>query len=350
MKKESTSKFLRAGAFLLCVAILLTFLTAFCQRKTYLEYWGAWNYMSKVNEFYALQDNTLDYLCVGSSHMYCSLNPLEVWDSTGAAGFILATQQQPLMASYYYIKEALKTQSPKVVVVEAWMGTAEDSHDSAVLYDAIDPLKPSFNKLQMIRDLVPKGERKAYYFNLIKYHSRWQEITLSEIYAFVKSLFVKPVDTYRGFVALDGDHETVNHLPDYDTVEAKPVSAYNAQILANMKALIEANGGEMVLLFGPYGTQEAEPIAAMKGMQQWAQENNVAILDYAQMLEDLSVDPKADYYDDGHLDVSGAAKLSRHFAQWLKERGIANTPGIDTEKWQADYNAYLAAFSADLST
>ena len=214
MKKESTSKFFRAAAFLLCVALLLTFLTVFCKRKTY---WGAWNYMSKVNEFYALEDNTLDYICVGSSHMYCSLNPLEVWDSTGAAGFVLATQQQPLMASYHYIQEAFKTQSPKVVVVEGWMSVAEDVHDSAVLYDAIDPLKPSLNKLEMIRNLVPKGERKAYYLNLIKYHSRWQEMTLYELYCFAKSIFVTPVDRYRGFVALDGEYETQNMIPDYDT-------------------------------------------------------------------------------------------------------------------------------------
>ena len=347
MKKESTSKLIRAVVFLLCVAFLLTMLTVFCKRRTY---WGPWNYMSKINEFYALEDNTLDYICVGSSHMYCSLNPLEVWNSSGAAGFVLATQQQPLMASYYYIKEALKTQSPKIVVVEGWMGVAEDSHDSAVLYDAIDPLKPSVNKLQMIRDLVPKGERKAYYFNLIKYHSRWREMTLSDIYYFLLSIFAKPTDIYKGFVALDGDHETVNLLPDYDAVEAKQPSGYNAQILANMKDVIEASGAEMVLLFGPYGTQDEKLIATMKGMQQWAQEHGVTVLDYAQMLDTLSIDPKADYYDGGHLDASGAAKISRHFAQWLKERGIANTPGIDTEKWKADYDAYLAAFSADLST
>lgn len=349
MRNKTTAKILRTVAFLLCVVILLTFLTNFCERKTYLEYWGSWNYMSKVNEFYALENNSLDYICVGSSHMYCTLNPLEIWDSTGTAGFILATQQQPLMASYYYIKEALKTQSPKVVVVEAWMGIAEDSHESAVLYDAIDPLKSSVNKLQMIRDLVPKGERKAYYLNLIKYHSRWQEILPSEIWAFVKSIFVKPKDTYKGFVALDGDHETVNLLPDYDAVETKQLSAYNAQILANMKEVIEASGAEMVLLFGPYGTQETDKIAAMKGMQHWAAENCVEVLDYAQMLDTLSIDPKEDYYDNSHLDVSGAAKISRHFADYLAEKGIADTPGVDAAKWQADLDTYRAEFHADLN-
>ena len=346
MRKESTSKVLRAVAFLLCVAILLTFLTAFCKRKTY---WGAWNYMSKVNEFYALEDNTLDYICVGSSHMYCSLNPLEVWAESGAAGFVLATQQQPLMASYYYIKEALKTQSPKVVFVEAWMGIAEDSHDSAVLYDAIDPLKPSLSKLQMIRDLVPEGERKAYYLNLIKYHSRWQEMTLYEIKSFVESFFVTPVDNHRGFVALDGTHQSENRVPDYDAVEAVSLSGYNAGILADMQALIEAGGGEMVLLFAPYGTCEDTYIAKMKGMQQWAQENGVEILDYAQMLNELSIDPNEDYYDDGHLDVSGAAKISLHFARWLEDKGITNTPGVDTVKWQADLDAYRTEFQADLN-
>lgn len=346
MKKETTAKLLRATVFLLCTAILLTFLTALCKRKTY---GGPWNYMSKLNEFYALEDNTLDYICVGSSHMYCSVNPLEVWSHKGAAGFVLATQQQPLMASYYYIKEALKTQSPKVVVVEGWMGSAEDSHDSAVYYDALDPLKPSRNKLQMIRDMIPKGERKAYYFSLLKYHSRFLGMGLREMAVFAKALLITPMDIYKGFVPLDGDFETNNLLPEYDTVEASPLSQYNSAILHDMKELIEANGGTMVLMFAPYGSQDEAQIAAMKGMQLWAVENNVPVLDYACMLEDLPIDPHADYYDNGHLDVSGAAKISIHFARWLEENGIENTPGVNTTKWQADLDAYRAAFQADLN-
>lgn len=346
MKKESSVKLQRAMIFLLCTALLLTFLTAFCKRKTYS---GAWNYMSKLNEFYAMENDTLDYICVGSSHMYCSINPLEVWDQTGAAGFVLATQQQPLMASYHYIREAFKTQSPKIVFVEAWMGSAGELHDSAVLYDALDPLKFSLNKLQMIHNLVPKGERKAYYFSLIKYHSRFLGMSLREMAIFAKSLFITPMDTYKGFAPLDGDCEASNLLPDYDAVEAAQLSQYNLDSLHNMKELIEANGAQMVLLFAPYGTQDAGLVSTMKGMQQWARENGVEVLDYAIMLDTLSIDPQEDYYDGGHLDVSGAAKLSRHFARWLAEKGITNTPGVDTAKWQTDLDAYLAEFHADLN-
>ena len=113
--KNILNKALRITAFVLIAVVIFSILSAVCERKTYI---GEWNYMSKVNEFYSMEENTLDYVCVGSSHMYCTINPLEVWKQTGAAGFVLATQQQPLVASYHYIKEAFKTQSPKYVILE----------------------------------------------------------------------------------------------------------------------------------------------------------------------------------------------------------------------------------------
>jgi hypothetical protein len=84
-------------------------------------------------------------------------------------------------------------------------------------------------------------------------------------------------------------------------------------------------------------------------MQHWAAENCVEVLDYAQMLDTLSIDPKEDYYDNSHLDVSGAAKISRHFANYLAEKGIADTPGVDAAKWQADLDTYRTEFHADLN-
>jgi len=103
MKKDTVNQVFRTLVFLLCAAILFSGVSLIYERKTYS---GAWNYMAKLQEFYELEENTLDYICLGSSHMYCTVNPLEIWRETSIPGFVLATQQQPLRASYYYLKEA----------------------------------------------------------------------------------------------------------------------------------------------------------------------------------------------------------------------------------------------------
>ena len=340
--KERAKKAIKIVGFTLCAVIIFSFLSTVFERKTYT---GAWNYMAKLNEFYSLEEHTLDYIGVGSSHMYCTLNPLEVWKKTGAAGFVLATQQQPLRASYHYIKEAFKTQSPKYVILEGYMICAEEAHDSAVLYDAIDPLRPSWNKFQMINSLIPYEQRPEYYFNILKYHSRWSSITAEEI----NRIFEEHIDTNKGFVALDGSFSGNNLIPDYENTRDIPLSKYNLDILNDIYDLTKAHDAELILMFGPYESSSAELTEKIKAEITWANQKGIPVLDYAQLLNTIGIDPEQDYYDARHLDVSGAAKVSSHFADYLLEKGIGKNDSIDAEKWSSDYTAYAEAFSSELT-
>ena len=301
--------------------------------------------MAKLNEFYSLEDDTLDYVGVGSSHMYCTLNPLEVWNNSGAAGFVLATQQQPLTASYHYIKETFKTQSPKYVILEGYMICVEETTDSAVLYDAIDPLRPSYNKFQMINNLVPYERRPDYYFNILKYHTRWSSISLDQ----VNNILGEHIDTYKGFVALQGDFKGENLIPDYESTQDIQLSQYNLNILNKIYELTQAHNAELILMLGPYNAQSPDLAQKIKAEINWAKEKKVAVLDYSELLNTIEINPECDYYDPGHLDVSGAAKVSAHFAEYLLDKGVTANTSINTEKWQADYDSYVENFSSELN-
>ena len=339
--KNILNKAVRIIAFTLCAVIIFVFISAVCERKTYS---GSWNYMSKLNEFYSLEKDTIDYIGVGSSHMYCTVNPLEVWKESGIAGFVLATQQQPLWASYYYIKEAFKTQSPKYVILEGLMVCNESTYDSAVLYDAIDPLRFSFNKIQMINKLVEYDSRPDYYLNVLKYHTRWNSITANE----VEVLFKEHTDIYKGFVALDGNYEGKNRIPDYENTEDIALSEFNTEALDSIYELVSDNGAELILMIAPYDATSPALSQRIKAEIKWAKDKGVEVLDYATMLEELEIDPANDYFDGGHLDISGAGKVSRHFAKYLTEAGLEKNELIDLEKWEADYNEYIKAFPEEI--
>lgn len=335
--KDRFNKVIKIVAFTLCATVLFSFVSKVCERKTYD---GPVNYMAKLNEFYSMKEDSLDYICVGSSHMYCTINPLEVWKETGAAGFVLATQQQPLMASYHYIKEAFKTQSPKYIILEGYMVTREDTYDPAVLYDAIDPLKPSFNKFQMINNLVQYDQRPNYYLNILKYHTRWSQMTLAE----VKSLFKKQVDTYKGYVPLQGDFVGENVIPDYENTKDIQLSEFNLKVLNDIYELTTEHNAELILMFAPYDANNSELCEKIKAEINWAMQKNVTVLDYAQLLNTIGIDPESDYYDAGHLDISGAAKVSAHFAKFLSNQSVGENKNIDTKKWKNDYDTYVVTY------
>lgn len=341
MKQTYIKNSIKIIAFVLCATIIFSVVSIIFERKTYD---GPWNYMAKLNEFYSLEENSLDYIAVGSSHMYCSLNPLDVWKESGSAGFVLATQQQPLTASYYYIKEAFKTQSPRYVVLEGFMICGESTYDSAVLYDAIDPLKTSVNKIDMINSLVEYDDRPNYYFNILKYHTRWDSVSTNEL----KQAFTKPIDIYKGFVPLQGDFAGENAIPDYEKTKDVQLSEFNTNILNDIYELVKKNDAQLIIMFAPYGAGDNELTGKVKSMIKWAQQKGIEVLDYCSMLDEIKIDPECDYYDAGHLDISGANKVSLHFASYLKDKGVGKNTLIDSKKWQADYNLYTQTFKAEL--
>lgn len=326
----NVKKLFRGIGFLTVAVLLTTFISMGLQRKTLT---GPWNYMAKMNEFYSLEKNSLDYVCLGSSHAYCTVNPLEIWNESGLKGFTLATQEQPLVASYHYLVEAFKTQSPKVVFLEGFMGYT-DYKEEAGLYAAADPMRFSLNKLKMIHRMVPKGQRENYYFNVLKYHSRWKDVTASE----VNDALNQPCDFYKGYAAVQGSKTYGNLTVDYGSVAAAELPEKNLWAMEKIRALTEREGAELVLLLAPFG-ERTNVLAGMKAMREWAEANGVRVVDLAVNADELGLAPE-DYYDSSHLDVSGAAKASRYLAEVLEEYGLS--PRTDPQ-WDKDFQAYREA-------
>lgn len=341
MKHSAFKKCLRAAAFLLCAGLMVAALSFACRPKTYN---GSWNYVAKMNEFYALEEDSLDYICVGSSHAYCTVNPLEIWKKADLAGFVLATQKQPLDISYYYIKEAFKTQSPEVVLLESFMIAYEDEYAPDAVHSALDPLRPSFNKLQLIHDVVDFENRPEYYFDIIKYHTRWTQVSPSELLEAMS----QPEDTYKGFVPLSQDYSGKNVNQDYEGTAALPLCEKNQRVLEQIYDLVHEKGAELVLMIAPYD-DDPEATAKIKSAMEWAEEKDITVLDYSSALDALELDPNCDYFDARHLDISGAAKISWHLADFLTEYGLTGCHRIDTEKWQNDFDLYRTRFASEFS-
>ena len=63
--------------------------------------------------------NSIDVLTVGTSLAYAGINTNVLWEEYGIASYNLCSAEQPFWVSYYTIKEALKTQRPKLILLDA---------------------------------------------------------------------------------------------------------------------------------------------------------------------------------------------------------------------------------------
>jgi hypothetical protein len=75
----------------------------------------------KWDVFYELsKEIEIDVLMLGNSHLYTGINPENLCTNLGVNAFILASPGTHIGDTYFALKEALKTNKPKLVIIETF--------------------------------------------------------------------------------------------------------------------------------------------------------------------------------------------------------------------------------------
>ncbi len=299
---------------------------------------GSWNYTKKVSGLYNEPENEFDVMFFGSSNTYCSFSPLIMYEKQGIKSYVFATQQQPTWATYTYIKEALKTQSPSLVVLDVLMFAGDlDYYDDGVNYSFMDDLPFSLNKIELAFASAEDYEPISLLFNVIKYHTRWAELKETD-YDFDRS---EMRDYLKGHVIVKNEFKEATP-PATDVAEITPITEKNEKYLRRIIDLCEKEGVKLLLVKAP---SNETPDEAKLYNYVWsvAEAEGVDYVNFNDRYEDIGIDFAVDFYDDSHLNFRGAAKFSEYFASFLtQEKGIV--PMGDTngtaEQWQADIALY----------
>ena len=174
------------------VIFILIFFILFCGLGVFFNPTGTimeWFQSYTVIEFYKERKNSIDVLYVGNSCIYTGVSPMEVYKNTGITGYAFSTSGQRMVSSYYFIKEAFKYQKPKLVFLEIGEAfTGIDKNDEMSIRRAIDSLKFSKNKLDMIWDedyQLSSYDKLSCIFPILRFHSRWNNLDESDLRKFV---------------------------------------------------------------------------------------------------------------------------------------------------------------------
>ena len=167
MKKSA----IRIGCFLVILAVVLS-----CFNSVFRFKYGDGIY--DLTKYYELEDNTADVLILGTSHAFENINTGTLWDEHGIASFLLAGSIQPMWNTYYYFKEALKSQSPKLVVLEAFCTVLQSDYiDDARIIKNTFGLRWSGDKIESIKVSVPEDGWREFFLEYSQYHMRYKEIS-----------------------------------------------------------------------------------------------------------------------------------------------------------------------------
>ncbi|MCF0142517.1 MAG: hypothetical protein HUJ75_03990, partial [Parasporobacterium sp.] len=93
-----------------------------------------------------------DYILLGTSNVFYSLNPTVVWDEAGFTGYNVSSEEAPTMLSYYYLKDALKHRVPEVVYFEP-TGFRFNYGNAAMNQLGVDKYPWGIDKFNLIMEL-----------------------------------------------------------------------------------------------------------------------------------------------------------------------------------------------------
>lgn len=290
---------------------------------------------STYDGFYDMDRDSVDVLILGSSVCVNGISPQDIYDECGIRSYNLSSEQQSMVVSYYWLKEALRRQSPQVVVLDSRFlfprhMTTPLNMDEPILRKSVDPMHMSLNKLSMITDICTLDESQdvnSYIFTGVRFHSRRQELEPQDYY-----LGKKCSNALKGYYPL-----SYTGNPDYEPYilsdsDANPEdSGYEPVMREYLDKIAELCGENNIKLM----------ITALPGPEMNDSINNLLLSYEDENVRFYNFAEKTLYDKVGlegyesilnHANIWGAQKLSKRIAHILADDyGVAS---VSDSQWE----------------
>lgn len=285
-----------------------------------------------VQEYYdEVKDH--DVIFIGDCELYENISPAVLWEEYGINSYIRGSAQQLVWQSYYLLEETLTYEKPEVVVFNVLAMEFNEPQQEAYNRMTLDGMRWSKSKIGCILASMREDEHFIdYVFPLLRYHSRWSQLTEDDFRYF----WEKEKVTYNGYYMRVDVKPAVN-VPEGRVLADYTFGDYAYKYLDKMTKLCEKSGVELVLVKAPslhpywYKEWDAQ-------IQDYAQKHGLKYYNFLDVTEEIGLDFSKDTYDAGlHLNLSGAEKLSRYFGKILTDEcGLESRRGEKAleERWE----------------
>lgn len=287
-------------------------------------------------DYYSCKEN-IDNLFIGSSHVYCSLNPAILDELNGKNNYNMASNSQKLNGSYYVLREVDKKQKLEHVYLETFylLSTGADGEykNADVLYfdwHNSDCMKPSLNRLEYKLTMSRPENYPETFLNFLRYRDR-----LFDVDYVIEQIKCKNSEEYltrtmnghyrdKGYYYSEDETQPDRlYTQDVTILDEEPLTQDAEKYLRKIIEYCQKNGMEITLYSAPfhellhYSTQNYG--AYIQQISDIADEYGIEYYDFnlckSEYLDLQSLD---NYKDLGHLNVKGAEKFTKLFAEVMQ--------------------------------
>ena len=309
------NRFFRYTLKILIAVVSFLLIFFFIQPLFVPKYYG--DSTDRVNGYSYLEQNSIDVLFLGASQMFCTIDAGKLTDEYGISSYDFGSNSQNMPITEYYCREALKTQSPKIVMLEISMVfSSNDEVGNDALSWNYSPMPITFSKLLSAYQVCNHDLIKAVdysYTPLFLYHDRWSSIDKTDI-----DYYCNPegfIDSKsRGFLARDHvePHEIEYFNDNEVTLVAIPQESETA--ILDIAEICNSRQIKLILFKSPVSNWTK---GKSQSVMAFAEENNIEFIDLNDKIEEIGIDENKDFYNDTHLNEWGAAKTTDYLAKTI---------------------------------
>ena len=300
---------------------------------------------SMVN-LYQQPENSVDVLMLGTSLAYSGVNTNVLWREYGIACYNLCGAELPYWAEYYMLREALKTQRPQLILLDAKSSiyTRDYSSRERTILSTFGIRSPE-NRIGAIFACVKNREdAQGFVLGLPEVHNRYPDVTAAD--------FSFPPDNggrgpnWKGYIETDEVEQHVRPSLTWNTV-SQNIPAKTEEYFRRILALAREEGIPLLLIGFPNPDYANDHMYYNK-IRNIAQEYGVPFTNYNDPSLRFGLRYSSDFADWQHLNVKGSMNFTRKLGQDLMD--AYSLPDRRDDPYYASYEACALDWYAKLPT
>lgn len=270
--------------------------------------------------FYAEEDDTIDLVIIGTSSTFSAYMPMKLWEDCGITGYNMCTNLLFEDTMPFMIRELVKTQKPKLLIIDLSPFLRADTAEGAEKYDInprgnIDGFKYSRNRIDIINTLISDPDKRwPFYFDIIYYHRNgelnlefWNYCKLNSNKGYNNLAYILK-DTQPGKLSREsGQYEFSEYERQKLDILLEETKKYDFDCLFTILPYYESEMNEEVnrraLFIDSYISNEGFKVLNMYNQK-----------------EEMNLGDVTDYSSDGlHFHIYSAEKITGFLEKYLEE-------------------------------
>lgn len=264
--------------------------------------------------FSSIPKNSMDIVFLGSSHVQYGINPAVINEFTGLYSYINGTPCQPIEVSYEILKETLKYQNPKLIVLDVF--TLLPSRSVCMADSIYKMAADEMTGIEKYNTLMHVSDKKLaynYIFSLRMHHQNWSSMDLSD----VKFNFNKLNYEDFGYVNLNSKDLNFRYLPEKQREEVILLDDHSIKYIKKIKSLLDRKNIDLLLIKTPFDIDQ-ENYDKLMSVWDFAEKENIKYLDLLSSCKDMDFAFGVDS-ETWHNTNWGAYKNSLYLSEYIND-------------------------------